>query len=105
MKLTVKDRIHFSALYPQEGNIVTQLLVKDIQEKVNLTQEESKEIGLKQEGQTIVWDDEKAGKKDVKFTETEMEFLKGRVENLNNENKVTQDILSICLAVQNYKKE
>jgi len=105
MKLTVKDRIHFPELYPQEGNIVTQLLVKDIQEKVNLTQEEDKAINMRQIGQSLFWDEDKEIDKDVEFTTTEIEFLKGRVEKLDSENKITLQILNISLLVQNYKKE
>jgi hypothetical protein len=104
MKLSIKDRLSFSSLYPRESNLITQLLVKSINEKIVLTQEETKEINLKIEGEQLKWDNEKTKDKEVEFNEAELNFLKQQITKLDGENKITQGILETCLKIQEEKK-
>ena len=105
MKLSIKNRLNFGVFYPQEGNITTQLLVKDIAGKVNLTQDEITTIELKQADTQITWNEEKAKDKEIEFTEAELNFLKEQISKLDGENKISQEILDTCLLVRDYKKE
>lgn len=105
MKLSVKQRLNFSVLYPQEGNLIIQLLVKGIAEKVGLKQEEVEAIELKQEGDRLTWKEEKAADKEISFSETEHNFLKQQVAKLDEEGRVTQDLLDLCLLIQDAKEK
>ncbi|GAG38836.1 unnamed protein product, partial [marine sediment metagenome] len=65
MKLTIRERLSISQLYPQKGNMIEQTLVEDIVKKVRIGQKEIKEIGLKVQaagngGISYVWDEKKA---------------------------------------------
>ncbi len=105
MKLSVKDRLVFNGLYPQQSNIITQTLVQDIEKKVALTQIQMTLIGLKQriDGPGLQWDDEIKIAESFLFTDAELTFLQSQVNKLDKENKITQELLPICLAIQNEK--
>lgn len=100
MKLTIKERLQTSSLYPQGGNIISQQLVRDISEKVSIDQEEMKEIELRAEGDQLRWNDKIAKEKEVKFTKMEIDFLKKQVDRVEKEEKVTQSNLSLCEKIQ-----
>ena len=105
MKLSIKDRLQFPKLLPEQGNIVTQLLAKDISEKVSVTSDEAREISLRQlDNGMIQWNNEKAKVKEIEFSEAEIAFLRSQVQKLDEGGKITQDLLAICLQVQEYKK-
>jgi hypothetical protein len=100
MKLAVKERILIAGIYPRESNIINQTIVKDISDKVKILQDEMKEINLKLDGGQFTWDNKKAVDKDVEFTDLELQLLKGQVDKLDKENKITMDILDLCLKIR-----
>lgn len=100
MKFSIKDRLNFPTLYPQTGNILTQILVKSISEKVTLTPEEIEEIDLKSDGQLLRWDETKAQEKEIEFTEAEINLLRERVSEMDNNKQINQDILPLCLLIK-----
>ncbi len=99
MKLTTKDRVIFNSLYPKENNIISQTLIRDIDNKVRLTQDEFKKIDFKIEGGKATWND-KSKDKDVEFTELELNLLKSQVDKLDKEKKITQAMLDVCLNIR-----
>lgn len=102
MNLTVKDRIVMSQLYPKQGNLISQVLVRDINKKIMLEQDEIKDIDfqVREDGRSYIWNEKKAKDKDVDFTEAEIDLLKKEVENLDKDNKITQDVLDVCLKIK-----
>ena len=100
MNLSVKDRILLIAFLPKEGDLLTQILVKDVRNKTELTQKELLDCDFKVVDSGYVWDDKKAKNKVVDFTGKELELLKSGVERLDKENKITQDILELCLKIK-----
>ena len=106
MELNFSERLQFSFLYPKEGSLLTQALVRDISEKVSLTQEELvnaefKEIRDKENKNNIIytWKKEKTSDKNIEFTEAELSLLKDQVKKLDKENKITQQIFDVCLKI------
>lgn len=102
MKLSVKERILISKLYPREGNLMTQTLVKDIIKKVELKQDYLKKIDFKSSPQGFTWDSKKAKDINFDFTDSEVNLLKNEVDKLDKGNKITQEILDLCLKIKNY---
>ncbi len=47
LKLKLSERIRFQHFYPQQANILTAVLLRDIREKVDLTQAQMKSINFK----------------------------------------------------------
>lgn len=99
MKLSIKERLNFGAILPQKGNIVEQKLARDIGEKIEISQKEMKEIGLKAVGDTVQWNEKKAKDKNVEFTEMELDLLKKQVKELDEKKEITANILSLCLKI------
>ena len=99
-----------ASLYPEKGNIVTQIIVKDIKDKVGLTQKELKECEFKTTPQGYTWTEEKAPIVDIKLTEAEFNLLSEQVKELDKESKITQELLPVCLLIKKsaekeYKQE
>jgi len=104
MKLSIKERIVITQLYPNQGNLISQTLVRDIDKKIRITQEEMKEIdfNVREDGNSYVWNNEKAKEKEIEFTKSEIDLLKKEVEKLDKENKITQSMLDLCLKIKEY---
>jgi len=114
MKLTVLERLSLPSLYPQESSIENQVLVKQMIEKVSLTEEEIKKINGRTEKRDVIcpnckeivkeaepgffWDDDKY-EKDIDFSKAEIVLLKQQVDKLNESKLISQEILSVCLKV------
>ena len=98
MKLTIKDRILINALYPQQTNLIEQIITRDIKHKVGITQEEldKYQIVVKDGGLTWTGSDEF----DVDYTDKELELLKKQINVLDKKNQITQDIVDLCLKIQ-----
>lgn len=103
MKLDILNRLNMVRLFPKTGGILQQSLVKEIAKKVELSIEEVTQIELKQIEDQITWNPKKDFEKEVDFTETEMTLLKEQVEVMDKEQRVTQDILDLCLLIRNFK--
>lgn len=105
MKLTVRDRLVFSKLFPRESDIITQCLVRDINKKVELSQAEIGRIGLKprDNGPGLKWDDEVQINEEFKFTDAEMTFLQGQIGRLDKEKKIDLALLNVCLKIREGK--
>lgn len=100
MKLKISDRLNILTLFPVKASLLTQLTIKDVIEKVKLSEEERAVINFKIENTVATWDEKKASEKEIEFTNAEIGFLKDRVKTLDRENKITQSILSICLKIK-----
>ena len=108
MRMSVKDRLVIGNLYPAQGNILQQTLVRDIVKKVEVTQDEMKQIQLAplEGGPGMKWDPEEAsklGEKEVVFTEAELNLLKEQVSRVDRENKITLGLLDLCLKIREEK--
>ena len=99
--LTVKDRLLITQLYPKESNLVEQTIVRDISRKIEISQKEQEEIGLKAVQQGFTWDQEKEKVEQVELSDIELSLLKDRVNALDSEKKITQQILELCLKIKN----
>lgn len=106
LELGVKERLIMPELCPKSGNFVTQGIVRDIVEKIKLSQAEVKLVNLRPAGEGgMVWDTEKEVPKKVSFTKAEFDLLKNQVITMDKENKITQSNLSTCLKIRDLKVE
>jgi len=102
IEFSIQDRIVISTLYPERGNIITQMLVKDISKKVEISQDQLKEYGITIKGDQYHWENEFDIM--VELSDQEIQFLKGRVTELDNENAVTKMNVDLCIKVRNLKE-
>ena len=104
MKISIKDRLMCMRIMPPEANIIEQVLVKTILEKLQITDEliEEYKIVSKKDNNgklSTEWNPE-IEDKDVEFTDAEMAFLKSTVVFLDNSRKVTPHTLELCQKIQ-----
>ena len=106
VKLSISDRINFASLYPEQGTVLTQMVVKDINSKVSLTTEEMASISLVQEGNTVKWDAKRAEKleRDVDFTDAEVSFLQSRVDEMDKAGRVTLHVVELFNRIRGLAK-
>ena len=103
MKLSIRDRFAFGQLFPDRGNLVEQIMARDLARKIEVTAEETAAINLRVNGDLTVWDDDKAKDVDVDFSDAEMQFLSQQVERMNRESLINRDNLSLCEKIMNSK--
>lgn len=100
MKLYVKDRLLFQQLYPKESDLSTQILVRDIRNKVDIKQEDIEKYGVRSEGRAFQWNSEKDKGEEIEFSNAEIQLLKEQVRLLDQQKKVTPEILDLCLKIK-----
>ncbi len=75
MNLNVNERyVVIGLMNTQKGNLETMNHALKVMDKVSILEEEAKEIGLKQEGQNVVWE-KKDHVKDIEFSDEQFTLL------------------------------
>lgn len=102
--LNIKDRLMINQLLPEQGSLIQQKLARDIIEKVKIGQKEMKKVGLKttvdNKGRSSMTWNEKAKSKSIELSEMEYDLLKDQIDRLDKDNKITQDILPMCVKIK-----
>jgi hypothetical protein len=120
LKLRMKDRLTIVELLPQHAGLVAQILSADIQEKVKVSQADIKLLNWRPNYQGGIeakkdkngnweapkdskgdpmpqigwrWDDKNDQPRAFHFTESEISFLKGLVDKLDKEEKISREDL------------
>jgi hypothetical protein len=100
LALDVKDRLIVIDFLPQQSNLVDQLLARDIRSKVELSQDEMKEVELKSTGTSITWNEAKTLTKEIAFTEAEWDLMKRQMKTASDESRITPDRIDTILKFQ-----
>ena len=101
LKLSIKDRLNLNEFFPQQNDILGQIMARDIYEKVQITQAEIKKIDLKSRPEGgLEWNKGKVKDKTVEFTSAELEFLRTQVARLDKAKQITSDLLELCLKIK-----
>jgi len=108
MKLSVEDRMNMPKLFPKRADIASQTLARDIGKKLVLTDAEKVDFGfeMKSEGEKVVsrW---RAGLDPVEIplSNAELDFLRGRVTDMDKAKDISRDILDLCLRVRDDQRD
>lgn len=95
MDLLVKDRLYLPTFLPKEGTFKDFNVKKEILKKIEISDSEREEVGLKENAKTkrIEWDTEKDTPLNVDFSAEELEYLKQSCEKISDE-KLPDDMWS-----------
>lgn len=87
MELQIKDRLYLPAVLPKEGNFTAYNLKKSILRKIEISENERKEVELCENADTnrIEWNVEKDTPVNIDFTNEELGFLKQSCEKISDE--------------------
>ncbi len=108
LTLTVIERIRITDLFPDEEDIQTRVIARDVADKVEIGQDEMKAIEMKpaqMPDRTMgwTWNQKKAKNKKILFTRAEGQFLKKQVQERDASKKVKDEQLDVCLKIQEAK--
>lgn len=87
MELLIKDRLYIPGFLPKDNNFKNFNLKKEILKKIEISEEERKNVDLKQNKETnrIEWDVEKDTPLIVDFSSEEIEYMKSSCEKIADE--------------------
>lgn len=96
MELSIKDRLYIPALLPKEGSFHQFNTKKSVLRKIEISPEERKEVGLKENQDTkrIEWDVDKEVPLVLELTSEEMGYLKQSFEKISDE-QLPDDMWSV----------
>lgn len=89
MKFKILDRILLLNLLPQQADIVTLRIIKDIKERVELSAKEMEEVKMEQVEASLKWSPEKDISKEIELSEVETKLIKEKLKEANDNKKLT----------------
>jgi hypothetical protein len=111
LEFSVRDRLKFGSVFPEQGNLLEMKLVKSIERKIELTAEELTKIGYQDiidpQGRPtgrVKWDARKEKPIKVSLSGIEIDFLKKVINKLSAENKIGQDFAELAIKIDEVKK-
>lgn len=94
LNLSVQDRIYLLALMPVVDSIQNLLLKKEIKAKIQITEDESKEINLKVEASLATWD-QSAKDKTIELSKKELDYITSSMNRLSERSSFPEDMLNL----------
>lgn len=93
MELNVKNRLILLRSLPQEGNITTLKIVRDLQNSLSFSEEEHKRLNFRSESGVARWDNDFT--KDINIGEKATDVIKESLQKLDREKKLHSDHLEL----------
>jgi len=96
MKLTISDKILLGTIFPTEAKYESLICIRDIKEKIKITQEDIKKFNIQTlENGSVSW---KMNEKtfDYNFTDMEKNTILSALKKLDEQEKLTEQLLSLC---------
>jgi hypothetical protein len=88
MKLDVGNRIRLLGILPEQGNLLTLKIVRELREELSFSEDEHKEMNLVVKQDRITWSDD-AVEKDVTIGDQGKEIVEKRLRELNEKDELT----------------
>ena len=111
LELSVRDRLIFGSVFPEQSNLLEMRIVKQIEKKIELDVPELISIGYQdvvdQEGRPtgkVKWDGKKEKILKVSLSGIEIDFLKKAVNRLSAEGKIKQEFAELAIKIEDSKK-
>ena len=96
MQLELMERLQIlNSLLPQEGNAVKLRVITEAQGVLGLSSDELTEWDVKQDGDQVVWNQEKVVAKDIPISDAVRGIITEELSRLNDEDKLTMQQLSL----------
>ena len=100
MKVTLVERIQILTLLPEKGDLKTLRIVKDIESKLVITQDEIVNYNFKltEDGKAYSWNEEgRAATLDVEFTNLELDEIKKVLKALETKQELSKSLLDLYI--------
>jgi len=91
MKFTIKDRLVFLALLPNQGSMLTLSVTQDVTEKIRLTSKEIEQFGIKETTKGITWDAKKEKAMEIDFNKPELDLIQKQIEKKDKDESISME--------------
>ena len=88
MELNLMERITLLGMLPQEHNLITMRIVKELQTNLGFTEEEIKEYEISVNGDMVKWNLKGNESKEIKIGEKATDVIMEQFHKLDKENKL-----------------
>ena len=95
MELTILERIVLLGILPKEANYVTLKIINDLRNELSFNEKEIKEFGIREEGQNVTWNMQKARTKKIEIGERMYEIIVSALKKLDEANKINAENASL----------
>lgn len=92
-QLTIKDRLILLNILPKEHDILSLKIIRDLQNKLGITEEEFKEVDLKIENGNYTWNTSKDIAKLFEIGEKATEIIIESFKKLNAQKKISIEMI------------
>jgi hypothetical protein len=101
VKLSIVDRLQFTALLPKNGKMIEMEIAKSLSEKVRLTAREIELFELKDlENGSISWNPKTAKDITINFEDSEIKVLQKGVDTLDAAEQITLQIFDLAKKIK-----
>lgn len=105
VELSIKLRLDLMGIFPAKSNFIERQIAVDIRKKLDVSPDERAAVGMKVQGQNIVWDISKEKPFEVEFSSTEIEYMKTCVDVLDKERSITDANFEVCKMIRGLRFE
>lgn len=97
MNFSVQERlVLLQALAGVQGNLAELRIVRELKENLSFGEKEHKELGLRVEGERMVWNAQTAQDKEIEIGDVARDIIVRRLKELNEKKVLTEAHLFIC---------
>ena len=99
-ELTIKDRFALMGILPKQGDIISMMMIRDIENKLVMTEEEKEKHSFrKRDDGGWQWElpEERTA---FTFSIAEMEVIRTQITELDSQKKISGDILDLCILMR-----
>lgn len=101
-KLSIATRLVLLISLPEQGSVTEMISKRNVRSKIDFSSKEVEEYKLKTIDDKISWSMD-APEVEIEFTDTEIEFLKKIVDDLDKSGKITDGILDFVEMIQKHE--
>lgn len=95
MQLSVKSRLLLLNLLPAQGNITTIRVVHDLRRALSFSEQEHKELSLRQTTEGVSWDHIKEQPKEIEIGPRALVLIEDTLKDLDKQKKLTEDHIEL----------
>ncbi len=98
--LTIKDRFALVGILPKQNDIITMMMIRDIEIRMAMTQAERDKHKFRKNSEGgWTWELPKK-RKTFTFSNVEMELIRTQITELDKQKKITADLLDFCILMR-----
>ena len=98
--LTIKDRFALVGILPKQDDIITMMMIRDIEIRMMMTQTEKDKHNFKKSPDGMWTWDFATKRKTFTFSNAEMELIRTQITELDKQKKINADLLDFCILMR-----